>query len=412
MRLLLISDFLPPVRGGLEVHVATLAGALAARGHDVTLATLTTDPTPIEGVQIRTISAAATKVLPHERADRPFHPPLPDPIAARALRALVHEMRPDVVHGHSWLTVSLQSRTLRNRTQQNRSVPVVLTAHDYGLICQLRTLQRYDGANCSGPKRNPCVRCGASSTGAATTALMTPGTALGRRLMRPDAVVAVSSAVGNALAPYVHAPIHVVPNFVGDDFVAAASRNPAAPTGNGYVMYAGAGGEHKGVPDLLAVWRRPDRPAAELLLALTHPLDTELPEGVRTVTLARNDMAAAWSGASLAVVPSRWPDPCPTVAMEALTSGVPVIATNVGGLPDIVRDGVDGVLVPPRDPAALHQAIGALLTDHRRRDEMAAAALAGAGRLRCGVVVDALESIYTELADQAASEHRTRTGAE
>jgi L-malate glycosyltransferase len=58
-------------------------------------------------------------------------------------------------------------------------------------------------------------------------------------------------------------------------------------------------------------------------------------------------------------------------ALEALASGVPVVASAVGGLPEVVRDGETGLLVPPEDPAALARAIESLLTDEPRRVTMA-----------------------------------------
>ncbi|WP_165307667.1 glycosyltransferase family 4 protein [Agromyces binzhouensis] len=72
------------------------------------------------------------------------------------------------------------------------------------------------------------------------------------------------------------------------------------------------------------------------------------------------------------VVPSRWPDPCPLTAGEGMASGVPVIASRIGGLPEVVGDA--GILVPPDDPNALAAAIGRLADDPAERVRRAAAA--------------------------------------
>ncbi len=63
----------------------------------------------------------------------------------------------------------------------------------------------------------------------------------------------------------------------------------------------------------------------------------------------------------------------PTVAMEAMAAGIPVISTAVGAVGEVVRDGIEGLVVPPRDTAALASAIAALVSDPARRDRMGAA---------------------------------------
>ena len=72
-------------------------------------------------------------------------------------------------------------------------------------------------------------------------------------------------------------------------------------------------------------------------------------------------------------------DGIPTALLEAMSTGLPVVATTAGSIPEAVEDGKEGVLVPQRDPAALAEAIGALLTDQEARRWMGKAA---AGRVR------------------------------
>jgi glycosyltransferase involved in cell wall biosynthesis len=105
-------------------------------------------------------------------------------------------------------------------------------------------------------------------------------------------------------------------------------------------------------------------------------------------------MPTAWRRATLAVVPSLWPEPFGMVAMEALAAGTPVVASRVGGLPEIVRDGVDGVLVGPGDPAALAATVRELLEDDARREAMAASARSGASRFAPAVVAEAVDAVY------------------
>ena len=86
------------------------------------------------------------------------------------------------------------------------------------------------------------------------------------------------------------------------------------------------------------------------------------------------DGAAVLAAADVVVAPSTWPDPFPTVILEAMRAGRPVVASNHGGAPEMVVDGVTGVLVPPGDDAALAAAIGTLLADPDVRGRLGAAA--------------------------------------
>jgi glycosyltransferase involved in cell wall biosynthesis len=97
--------------------------------------------------------------------------------------------------------------------------------------------------------------------------------------------------------------------------------------------------------------------------------------GLRNVYFAgtRKDIPDILSAADLLVLPSD-SEALPTVLIEAGAAGLPVIASTVGGVKEIVEDGRTGILIPPRDPAALASAIQRLLADHalmRRMGEQA-----------------------------------------
>ena len=91
----------------------------------------------------------------------------------------------------------------------------------------------------------------------------------------------------------------------------------------------------------------------------------------------------------------------PLSVMEYMDAGLPVVATRVGGLPELVADGVTGELVPPRDPAALGAALSRLLEDPERRGRLGAA---GRARIRDEYGIDRwtarLEDLYTTLLAQ------------
>ena len=118
---------------------------------------------------------------------------------------------------------------------------------------------------------------------------------------------------------------------------------------------------------------------------------------VVTFTGARSDVPEILAGLDVFVLPSLW-EGMPNVVLEAMAASLPVVATAVGGTPEVVVDGVTGLLVPPRDPDALAQAITRLLRDPDLRRKMGRA-----GRERVerhfGVerMVQATEALYEEL---------------
>jgi glycosyltransferase involved in cell wall biosynthesis len=81
-----------------------------------------------------------------------------------------------------------------------------------------------------------------------------------------------------------------------------------------------------------------------------------------------------YRAAAVAVVPSVWQEPFGMPIVEAMACGTPVVASRVGGIPEILGDQRGGLLVPPDDPAALAAALAGLLEDPRRRAAMGAAA--------------------------------------
>jgi glycosyltransferase involved in cell wall biosynthesis len=386
MRILLLSDFFPPVRGGLEFHVDSLASALSDRGHTLAVATLTCDPIATHpAVQAFTVRAAATRLLPHATRERPFHPPVPDPLAVADIRNVVQTFRPDIIHGHSWLSVSAPHRL---------GVPLILTAHDYGFVCQLRTLIRTDGSLCGGPSR-ACFKCGATRMGLAKSALLSLGTPVGRRWLTPNHIIAVSSPVASAIKNYFDCGITTIPNFIPDDFAMPPKPIRGLPP-QPYVMFAGDPSAHKGVQSLIDLWRGATPPAADLLIAATREFDDPLPKRVTVLQLDRGQVSMALATAHAAVAPSLWPDPFPTIVLEAMAAGTPVIANRVGGIVDMYQDGVQGFLVEPGNLAELRARLEGLLTNSGERRRMGEAARAHVRRFQASSVVPRIEAIYDQ----------------
>jgi glycosyltransferase involved in cell wall biosynthesis len=110
----------------------------------------------------------------------------------------------------------------------------------------------------------------------------------------------------------------------------------------------------------------------------------------------RDDVDAILAGVDVAAMSSNF-EGTPLFAFECMAAGTPIVATAVGGLPDMLEDGRSAVLVPRRDPAALAAGIDGLLADPARRETLAAAASERLRPYRIDVVAERFGALYDEL---------------
>jgi starch synthase len=112
--------------------------------------------------------------------------------------------------------------------------------------------------------------------------------------------------------------------------------------------------------------------------------------------VAHADLPAHYRRAAVCVVPSRW-DNSPNTVYEAMGCGTAVVASRVGGIPELVTDGETGLLVPPDDPAALAEAVVTLLADPDRRARMGYRARAQAlARFESATIAAQTLALYRE----------------
>lgn len=407
MRILMLTQFYPPIVGGEEQHVRNLSGALAARGHTVSVVTLWHAGLPeIEtdhAVRVYRVRGTLGRIpMLFSATGRRFAPPFPDPEVTRAIARILRIERPDVIHAHNWLVHSFLPLKARS------GVPLVVTMHNYNLVCATTAMMR-EGSPCDGPAPAKCLACVKRHYGLAKGA----PTLLSHMAMRQwergavDKFLAVSRAVaeGNRLDSS-GLPYAVVPNFIPDDTAPVpaetVTEHAAYLPGGDFLLYVGALSRVKGVDVLLRAYARLSDAPPLVLIGYPMP-DTpealaDLPENVSVFQDWPHDAVMhAWGRAVAGVVPSVWPEPCPTVAMEAMACAVPVVASAIGGLRDQVVDGVNGLLVPPGDVELLRSALAQLLADDSRRERMGQAAQRHIERYKAGSVVPRVEQAYADV---------------
>jgi glycosyltransferase involved in cell wall biosynthesis len=295
--------------------------------------------------------------------------------AVARVRSLVRRLKPDVVHVHN--TLPLLSPAV-HRAAHAEGVATVQTLHNYRLVCPVATLFR-DGRPCEDCVGQPiawpgvlhaCYRGSRAQT--ATVAAMLAFHRARRTWWRDvDRFVALTDfARGRLVAGGLPVGrIDVKPNFVTPD------AGPRTASGSEH-LFLGRLVPEKGVRTLLAALASTD-PRVSCRIAGSGPLEGEVraAAGDGIVPLGQLDRASVLHelhAARAVVVPSTWYEGFPIVLVEAFAAGVPVIASRIGSLAELVEDGRTGILVEPGDAADLGRA---LAWSHDHPDEMRAMGL-------------------------------------
>ena len=401
LRILLLSQFYPPVIGGEERHVRSLGSGLAARGHQVKIATHAHEGhAEVEselGMDIHRLSGTCQRgTRLFSDPGRRHMPPFPDPEFTLALRRLIARFRPHVVHAHNWVVHSFAP------LKGFAGAPLVLTLHDYGLVCARKSLM-HRGVPCAGPALGKCLPCAADHYGAAIGSVTTVANRAMTALLPVDKYLTVSGTVAelNHLRKQAK-PFEVVPNFIADDAGArhdVPDERMALLPDEPYLLFVGDLREQKGLHVLLAAYEQlRNRPPLVLIGRPCPDTPERLPEGVRILThWPHPSVMRAWHRSLFGLAPSIWPEPCATVVLEAMACGKPVIASDMGGNPDMVAHEQTGLLVPANNAAALAGAMQRLLDDPALRERMGTAALQKVKAFQAGAVIPRIEGIYRAL---------------
>ena len=164
--------------------------------------------------------------------------------------------------------------------------------------------------------------------------------------------------------------------------------------------------QQKDYPNLLAAARILDDRALPVRFVVVGqgPLETEmrvlrdklgLTERV-IFTGFRSDATRVMAAVDVFTLASKW-EGLPVALMEALALGLPVVATDVGGVGEAMHDGIDALLVPPSDATVLADALQRVLTDHSLRERLAVAAASRASEFDVARAVQRMEQVYAEL---------------
>jgi len=417
MRILQIAHrFLPESRGGTEIQTHLLAKALQER-HEVAVCTHHSDPgQPEHALLENTYDGLPVYRLINNftwdgAADYFFH----DPGQDAPFERILDRIRPDVVHFHhlgGGLSTSFPEVVRR------RGIPALLTLHDFWPMCYRSHLLTTDGQLCPGPDGGlRCGRCwqldacrsqvnvrarmreigwrkaltiaprflanamrqrvAPPAPGYHTTRLMVRDGYFRRLISRFDLLIAPSQFLRARYLDWGIVPERIQFLRNGIPAMNLAMASPSLPMGDSLSgVYLGSLLPHKGLDVLIDAFNLLiDVP---ITLSIRGPT-TGSPETERYVRslrsrsknpgvrfeggYAHDDVGRILSGADLVIVPSILYENCPTTVLEAFWAGRPVIASNIGGMAELVRDGVNGLTFRVGDPADLARVIRRVVTD-------------------------------------------------
>ena len=417
-----IHDFLPRHRAGSEIYACDLARELSKR-HDVFIASAEYDPSAPHGtIRWRAYEGLPVIEIVNNWEFEDFDHSYSSPRMNRQLEHVLDATRPDVLHIHNLLNLSFDLP----RLARERGTVTVATLHDYTLVC-VSGGQRVHAAEahiCDTIDVDRCSRCFESSPFRAQLAI-------GRFARRPFARQAtrLASTLRRQFPLFVHAAAGRVPAGSAsaadlrrrlafarhvfeqvDRFVAPSAnladeyvrlgldprrievsdygfvRVPRAPrTGGTATRFAFVGtlGWHKGAHVLVEAAEglhgqftvdihgdpavSPDyardlrRRARRLPVSFRGPFD-------------RDRLADIYASIDVLVVPSLWSENSPLVIHEAFMHGAAVIAARMGGIPELIDDGVNGLLYEPFRPDELRALMQRCIDDPMLSTRLAAAA--------------------------------------
>jgi glycosyltransferase involved in cell wall biosynthesis len=329
-------------RGGEDAVVDAEACLLASRGVEVRR--FDADNDAIQGlkakIQVSTMQFAGSVQIQKHIADT------------------LNQFCPDVVHVHNWFpTVSASIF----RQCAAASIPVVHTIHNYRLLCVGATLFR-DGHVCEdcigSTLRTPgimhkCYRGSALGSAAATLGMLAHWT-VGTWHESVDRFIALTEFSRRKLIEggLPEEKIVVKPNFV------EPKPEPGAGDGN-YFLYAGRLTEEKGLRTLLECWKSGPE-LAPLWIVGDGPLRNEVQNAAAIIgnvhwlgMKTSEEVVFLMKNAKATLCPSLWYEGMPRVVIESFAAGTPVVASNIGGYPEMVVDGESGALFASGDAGAL-----------------------------------------------------------
>jgi len=382
LRILICSSFFPPhYLGGAELIAYQQAKILQRMGHEVRVFYGRLGKSLLRPHRAKTVDDEFSKtwvsLSPSDISGTSWD--FRSPEIAREFRRVLDEFSPDVVHFHNLVGLSVMMIEACHR----QGIPTVMTLHDYWGICHKNTLIKNRGDICL-EGGLACLGCREMLTGNLPLPSPVRNAHILFALRKIDCFIAPSRYLAERYAAngLPRERIAVLKNGIELENFPPGSRRRRTLT----LGFIGHLGKHKGLDVLLHALSLIDCTNIRLLVAGTGEELEALKAFSRQLGLEafvtflghvdNRRITRVYRQIDVLVVPSVWPENSPVTITEAMASGIPVIASDVGGISELVEDGVTGFLLPIRDSRGIAQRIERFLARPELKQEMGERALA------------------------------------
>ncbi len=403
MNICIATDLFPPEGGGSELSTYFLAKGLAKRGHNIIVVmprfgqkTIFEEHKWFKIIRFRYLHAPNITFFRNVVQNELLYLYM-----AQMLKKIIKTYKIELVHAQNILTVP-PSIIAAKKTD----IPVIAHIRDYWPICFRRSFVRPNGSVCDSCNSKNLINCirleGQLSSFFMPVSIPYVFANMGLKqslLNRADHVIAISEAVRallltrppiailkyfSRLSPQ---KISTIPNIMSipskkltQHELLGMRHNYKLDENDMLVLYIGQLTYGKGVLILIKAFERLllKNTSLKLIILGKGPLASRLKkiksrfgDHLRYYGfLPYNEVLKFYQMADIVVVPSIWPEALGRVNLEAMALGKPVIATNVGGIPEIITHEKDGILIEPGDPNEIESALHRLINDSDLRSRL------------------------------------------
>ena len=371
MRILLVNKFLYP-NGGSETYLFNLGEYLVSQGHEVQYFGM-----EHEGRVVGNRVESYTSNMDFHKGSKLsklFYPikTIYSSEARKKIRKVLDDFQPDVCHLNNFnfqLTPSIILEIVKWRKKKRKSCKIIYTAHDYQLVCPNHMCNNPNThencEKCLDGKFLNCVK-GKCIHGSGAKSLIGAAEGYFWKLKgvykNLDAVICCSEFMKTKLDrnPILAKKTVAIHNFIDPIEKTEIQKKK-------YVLYFGRYSQEKGINTLIKVVK--ELPEINFIFAGTGPqkeLISDIPNVKEVGFKTGKELETLIREAQFTVYPSEWYENCPFSVMESQMYGTPVLGANIGGIPELIKDGETGELFESGNAEQLKEKILSLWNDKAR----------------------------------------------